>query len=577
MRTQEHHKEIARLLKELRRDTEITQEQLASELNTQDELRAHNRLTSRFAINRIEKGHAALGPPLAAALDAFAVSKDIATYQFSSLVAELKAYEIDRERGNELSRLMDSRDLDTVFIVICDFSDFAYHIRNSLPTPRLRATVVVPSGDRINELFGAVFQSGIREGQRVFEEYGTRLAAHTDQQIQHLYRLAGQSTGLHLEIFESDVVLNSVVVARGGTWRKCLYWPCAPFGGSQIEPDLIPVVGSADVASWYESMIAAMIDTKSGVARMHHLGDVFLKAKDLEVKDSRKPSPPSILSQVDQARFSKFYPRRVPRRDIDGTNEGKAISLLLPYVRGVRGGVASIDVLLRNRSNLLSGVMMNPLGKLSFISAPVCVSAMFDSLASINRDSSDQSAQHKSMPTRNDRTPTYEVYRRKHLEEQAREMVAILDTVCRSPNCGEVPAQRRLTAKEHDAIDTAYKIAMSEELHLAYGLAHVDGSYPDRMNVTEVRDFRVGKEEAVDIFPRLFTLEISPEERDIMLQISDRYIGNDVARFTVDQLIDIMDEECEPAERKRYSDCLWLALNDEWLSPKFRKILQALR
>ena len=117
-------------------------------------LKGRGRTITRHKINRIENGHAAVDVVLAEALDDYARDRDLPDYGFVALASEVSSAGSDNERGRELRRLLGTRDLDEIQIVMCDLTDFAFYLALTPLVPQLNVTVIAPEPARVQALFG---------------------------------------------------------------------------------------------------------------------------------------------------------------------------------------------------------------------------------------------------------------------------------------------------------------------------------------------------------------------------------------------------------------------------------------
>lgn len=227
---------------------------------------------------------------------------------------------------------------------MCDLTDCAFYLSLAPLVPSLNVTVLVPTAERVQALFGTRGdESGPASG--TYGDYGVRLTEHLWHQIRLLYRIAASRDGLTLDVLRSHAVFNSTVVAQRGRHASCVYWPPVPAEESQPEPDVVPSIGDPSVAAWYQEQIAQRIaearDSRSSASRLLHLGDMFLLAEPLPASEP--------VRRIGSQRFLQFLPRGVTRREIDADRAVAAFALLLPYVRSVSDGTPSIELLFRSR------------------------------------------------------------------------------------------------------------------------------------------------------------------------------------------------------------------------------------
>ena len=564
MSDQARHEDIPRLVKELREAAGRTQGQFA------DELSEYGRSVNRATVNRIEKGHVRLGRELASALDAYSERRKLRDYDFLALVTQFKARSVDGKRGTHLSLVLSADDLTDIYVVMCDESEFSFHVRSglaaitrlgkSLPATQRRLSLVVPSRNRVRELFGGHVATAEQDRVALYGGYADRLWQHMLTQIQRFRRIAQQAQGVDLEVFESDAVLNSVVLAKSSTESKCVYWPCAPLTGNQEVPDVIPVVAGSDVAAWCESQIKSMTGGGHGVGRRQHLGDTFVVA---ETTDSDGPDDDSGLALVHQVEYNRFLPSaKVEMYDMD-SHEGLAVASVLPCVRAVRRGELTAEVLLKRRSQLLAGVDSDVDGKLALVSSRVTASAMWDAVCSaVTSGTTDHHASRPSGSRRLDAS--------KHIDDQSASVHhALRELRERQPvNAGQDCTEA--------VLDSAFCNAAVSELALTYGLDGGKSSWASRLEPGALDDCRIPKSEDGAIVPRLFTLILNPEERDDLERLARQNDGDELKRIAIDDLVEIIDHGYEPG-RWLFDDYIMCLLTDERLRGQFRELLVRLK
>ena len=558
--------DIPQLVRELRETAGKTQGQFA------DELAAHGKGVGRVTINRIERGHVALGKELAVALDSYAKDKDLGTYRFASLVGQLKARAIDRTRGTDLSRLLASDDLERLYVVLCDESDLATHVRSALPVRKLEIVLVIPSERRIIELFGASTSNTDGERVELFAGYTDRLRGHITAQIHRFQRLAGYSPGVSVDVFESDAVLNSVIVAKTGNGSNCIYWPCTPVGAGQHNPDLPPAVAGADVGAWYENFVLSITSQNSDVGRAQHFGDVFFTFSDRESDNSTGQRDEARVRLIDDVRFSRVLPRNKLSEYKLARNEGLAVVAILPYYPEFSQGRDKINVLLKRRSRILAGAETRVDGQLAFVSARVTASALWKPLnervrevgVSEGHEGAHQAVSHLD-PAR-------------HLREQSamigHEFKDLVDSIR--------PDERQ---RHYDSvIQDACKNAAVAELQMSYGFGSAQIPLRERLQPTELPTFMIRKvEEQRNIVPRLFTIGLTPTEADRLVAGASLYDGNEVVSVEIreDAKHGKPSIQREPRsggpEHPPYDDFLHATVYDDLLRPRFRKVIQTIR
>ena len=556
--------DIPLLVRELREAVGKTQGQLAVELS------AYGKHVSRGGINRIERGHAALGKELAVALDSYAKEKELGTYRFASLVGHLKAHAIDRTRGTDLSRLLASGDLEKLYIVLCDESDLATHVRSALPVSELQIVLVIPSEQRVAELFSACSSNAGGERVEVFAGYADRLRRHMSAQVHRFQRLAGYSPGVTVDIFESDAVLNSVIVTRANNGPKCIYWPCTPVAVGQHIPDLPSAVAGADVGAWYENFIMSITSQNSDVARAQHLGDTFLMFSTRESDKATRPDQEARVRLIDEVRFSRFLRRsKLSEYKLD-SDEGLAVVAIMLFVPTYSQGRHAINVLVKRRSRILAGAESDVDGQLAFVSARVTAPALWKAL----RDhvpqadvSGEQQRAHRAVghldPAR-------------HLLEQSAMTGREFDNLVGSLQ----PAEWRMHYDR--VIEDAYKNAAVAELEMSYGFESRRIPLKERLQPSDLPAFVLNKEQGNNLVPRLFTLGLTPKEADLLVEGASRYDGNEVVRIRIGEDINYGEPLTHGGsrdgdrERRPFDDILDVVMTEDLLRPGFAKVLESI-
>ena len=571
MNDQGRYEDIPHLVRDLREAAGRTQGQFA------DEVSEYGRSVTRYTVNRIENGHVPVDRELAAALDAFAESKHLRVYGFLSRLTQLKAHSVDGKRGTHLARVLSAGDLTDIYVVMCDETNFAFHVRSGLAAgaglskqlapARRRLTLVIPSNDRLANLFGGEPTTTAVERVELYDGYAARLVQHMNAQLQRFRRIAQQSQGVELEVFESDAVLNSVVLTKGAGESKCVYWPCTPLQPGGESPGVVPVAAGSDMTIWYESLIKSMIDVSRGVARRQYLGDVSVihetPASEKPVDDSEpeEHSRPALKSEID---FSRCLPvDKVARYDM-GENEGLAVASVLPVVRAVHGGELTAEVLLKRRSQLESGVERADDSKLAFVSSRVRAWSMWDAIGplAVAPGVIDGGAGGSVNAWRLDMS--------KHVDDQSADVHHAL----------RVLRERQSSGAEGNhgtaIVDNAYRNAAAGELALTYGLDRSVASWAARLEPGGLDDCGIVKSESGGIVPRLYIVRLNPEERDKLESLAQQNDGDEVVRVTADLLIDIIDHG-QVTRLGQVDDFLRFALTGEELRGQFRDLLIRLK
>ena len=529
MTEQHSYENIPRLLRDLREAAGKTQEQLAEALVD------HGKRVSRFVINRIEKGHVVLGQELAIALDSFARTESlqnsrIPTHGFSALVGEKAAYSVDHKRGIDLAKLLSAPDLTEILIVLCDESDLAFHVRSGLGTaqhepdvteivPR-RIVLVVPSRERVQELFGADAERGAEQRGELYGGYADRLWKHLVTQVHRFERLAGQSEGVAVEVFESRAVLNPVVVAKSRERTTCLSWPCAPSRSHAMQPEFAPIVAGAQLATWYEQQVRAMVGSSRSAARRQHFADTFLVDPSATLPED--PTRSGVMA-IEHVKFSRFLPRRKLAEYEMDPGEGLAVATVLPYVRSMRSAEAIVEVLLKRRSAVLSGAEADVHGQLGFISSRITATTLWDAFCGRAALGGSLSSDPDTLLARG----RFDLAM--HYEDQS---ALVVDRLA------ELGApESALAGFQSKVIDEAYRIAAARELEITYGVTFGGASLADRLELTALGDLAVPKPAGGMIIARLFTIRLEPGERDELIALAKQNDGNEIRRVAAASLL----------------------------------------
>ena len=546
--SQQHYSDLAQLLKQFREAASKTQEQLARELNQHDSLKQRRRTVNREAINRIEKGHASLRPFLADALDEYAKDNDLSSPGFSFLVKSQRIPETTRERGSQIDRILRSKNYSSLFFAVCDIFDFAHCLRSARPAPKLDITVILPTRNRVYELFGGAVRNGDSRPE-LFEGYADNLNQHIEDQVHLIYGVCSRSRDLQLEVFESDLVLNSVVLAKGDRETSCVYWPCAPFGSMQFEPNLVPVVDDAGVSAWYEAQILGAVRHASAKNRLY-LGDTYVRSEDEPPSDDSKYVP------VLRPKFSNFYPPKASGDDTELDREGAAVAMMMPYVVGVNRGKRDIQILLQWRSPVSIDEEIGPSGQLAFVATRVYSSIALKAISGIDCDG---------------RQPdTYRRLRLEYLEDQSQYALdSIQEEVVRT--------ESQSNSGQESIIEQVYRDAVGEHLRLTYGINCYADTSEDRIESTDFKNLRVSKPYGANIVPRLFFVKLNPGERDTMIRSAGRYADTEVRLFRIDELLEAIEASDVPGESRPHDDFLALAIGDKKVSKAFARALVALK
>lgn len=582
MREHVSYENIARLLRDLRTTARKTQAGLA------EELAAFGIAVDRFKITRIERGHLEMGKELAVALDSFAqaeslLNPDVPVYGFASLVGERDAFVVGRQGGIELTKLLSAPDLTEVYAVLCDESDLAFHVRSGLrtaigsPAPSAAAPrkifLVVPSRERVDELFGSGAATASHERGEFFAGYADRLWRHILVQVHRFERLAGQSEGVDVEVFASKAVLNPVVVAKSRERLSCLAWPCAPSREQQVQPETDPIVARQDLATWYEHQLKSIIAGEPGVTRRQHFCDTFLVPSNGVVRERYGDSGVRSIGDVG---FSRFLPREKLAKYNDKyslePDEGLAVAMILPYVRTVRAGKPRCEVLLKRRSALLSGAESEVDNQLAFLATRVTASCMWEAAdpGDGGGEDPDGDSSDRPQPSRLDMAKPH--------DDQSAEM---LDRLKRVSESETVDSSTDFRSR---VMENGYKLAAIAELEITYGVTFGGSQLADRLEPIDFGDIAIAKPSAPAIIPRVFRMRLEPNERDELMALAGRNDGNEIVTRETGELLslieagrgDSFDAAAAKAGLGKLDDTVRAVLSDPSLSEVLAVALQAM-
>ncbi len=507
---------IAKLVRRLREDVGLTQDQFAGELQQQGETSP-----SRYTVLRIEKGHLELGQDFAARLDEWmardhkgAVADGIATFlelvrrdhridpfSFTELVDEVDDETTAYVHGKDIARLLKARGLHELCVVLCDDFDIASLIESFLAAESLDITLVLPSRARLDQLFNT---------DQLRSEYVEHLQRHIQSQGRRLQRLAGRSKGINLKVFISDVVLNSVIVTKysqnGRVGSDCAYWPCLPSSGSSGLDGIRSSVGGSEIANWYRRLIETWIDTDLQVARRQIIGDVFL------VQDKNSTD----------LRFGRLRPRKNLKDYIPGDEgEGLAVAMIWPIFSMIKHGTAIRHTLFERRPRIAKDGTMLPGHTLSLLNARVTADDVL-----------------KALPSAEDK-PANEHVLEKNVRDMALSIVEMLET-----EASEEEDKQRYTVR---LLDRAYRSAARTELRLMFGL-DVDNERlvpVDLEPFSRVRVIDKGHPEedvSVLIYPRLFGLNLNNQEVEVIESARSRF-DTSIRKLSIDSLRTELEDE----------------------------------
>jgi transcriptional regulator with XRE-family HTH domain len=217
--------ELRLRVRELIRDTRIAKQLSQSALGEMVGVK-------RFTIMRYERGEVPVPLRIAERLD-----QALELTELAPLVRRLHGLDGTTETERDLvvqRMLLDTQGLESVTLALTDDLDvfeLIYEIGQNRPRLDAREVrVIFPSIERERQLFG-----------------GQPLYAHVERQIKRLADLQDSESRPYgtLQIFESDDILASCVIARTRTGTECAYWPPLPVGG-KVDGRTLPVTSSID-------------------------------------------------------------------------------------------------------------------------------------------------------------------------------------------------------------------------------------------------------------------------------------------------------------------------------------------
>lgn len=220
-RASELRSRIRGLIRDTRRGLKMSQADLGTAIGS-----------NRFLIIRIESGERDVTLDEAEQLD-----QELGLTELAALVRRLNKAAGDAENQRDpvvRGLLRDTPALESVTIVVADDLDvFGTIYDSSRDAMRLDARdvkIVFPTAERERQLFG-----------------GNPLWGYYEYQIKHLADLQGARGGpsWNLQIFESDEVISSCVIASTRTGAQSAYWPPLPIGGT-VQGAKLPVTSTDD-------------------------------------------------------------------------------------------------------------------------------------------------------------------------------------------------------------------------------------------------------------------------------------------------------------------------------------------
>jgi transcriptional regulator with XRE-family HTH domain len=252
---------------------------------------------SRFTIMRYERGEVAVPLRIAERMD-----KALDLSELASLVRRLEglAGNDDNERDLVVQRMLfDTPGLESVTLALTDDLDvfeLIYEIGQNRPRLDAREVrVIFPSIERERQLFT-----------------GQPLYAHVERQIKRLADLQDSDNRPYetLQIFESDEILASCVIARTRTGTECAYWSPLPVGG-HLDGRTLPITSSIDpnttgrIDEYVKHLLAGRDSLRSNEALCR--------------VDAADPEP----------RFTRYFSLGTDQEEEVADDEGFAVALVL--------------------------------------------------------------------------------------------------------------------------------------------------------------------------------------------------------------------------------------------------------
>ena len=260
---------------------------------------------SRFTINRIEMGALEVSSALADRLQ-----RELGLSNLALLVAQRDrlAAITQNERDLVARRLLTTPSLERLRIVLADDLDLYGILFTRLGESSFLSgcdvQVVVPTIDREYQLFGHL-----------------PLQGHFEYQIRRLIDLHDSDAYpmSDLQVFESDLVLGSCIIAGTRTGTECAYWPVVPVAGV-VHGNSLPVATTLDPN--VTSKLAA------------HVDDLIKTRKPLQVNEALcriVPSDPVDSTDDDGLPiFTRYFNVGLDQEEDVDVNEGFALALVLP-------------------------------------------------------------------------------------------------------------------------------------------------------------------------------------------------------------------------------------------------------
>jgi transcriptional regulator with XRE-family HTH domain len=300
-------------IREAIRDTRLTRQLSQSALGEQVGV-------SRFTIMRYERGELALPLRVAEKLD-----KALELSELAALVRKLDgvAGAVEDGRDHVIQRmLLDTPGLESVTFVVTDdldVLDLIYEVgQNRARLDAREIRVIVPSVERERQLFG-----------------GLPLYSHVQHQIKRLADLqdSGNRPYGTLQIYESDQVLGSCVIARTRTSIECALWSPLLSGG-HIEGAALPITSSVDPGT-----TGRVADHVANLLRgREHLrwNEALCRVGTAEPGDDDAGGDASPAAEP---QFTRYFSLGTDQEEDVADNEGFAVALVLAVALCPRGNL----------------------------------------------------------------------------------------------------------------------------------------------------------------------------------------------------------------------------------------------
>lgn len=259
--------------------------------------------TSRFTINRVEMGSLDLAPNLADHLQ-----QVLDTPELVLLVAQRERLlaTTQNERDLVVRRMLSTPSLEKVTIACCDDLDIYGMIFDNrrddaiLDTRRLR--VIFPTVERERQLFGS-----------------QPLYGHIEYQIKRLADLQGSEdySISDFQLFESDKLVSSFVIASTRTGTECAFWPPVPIAG-KVSGASLPVSTTVDpnTTGRFEAHAEELIRGREPI----HTNEALCKVEQDVLPDT---------NGVAAAKFTRYFAVASDQEEDVEENEGFAVALVL--------------------------------------------------------------------------------------------------------------------------------------------------------------------------------------------------------------------------------------------------------